>query len=378
MSKPSKPRAGSLAFYPRKRAARETPAIHLVNINEGEAKPLNFLGYKAGMVHVMGINAHKGSVNFGLEIVVPATVIECPPIKVFAARAYTKTSYGERVLCEINSEKIDKELKRKIKSFQAKHGKKGKEGKTAESAQTGSMKAKTIADLEKLKNEISMIRLVCHSQPKETGFGKKKPAVFEIGLSGSLDKQIAYAKEKLGGDIKVTDVLKEKDLTDIKAVTKGKGFQGPVKRFGVCIQPRKAKKRRIVGSIGPWNPSTVMWTVARAGQMGYHSRTEFNKKILLIGNKAEAINPLNGFNGYGKVNGEYIVLAGSVAGPPKRLVSLRAASRKGKDKFNLSEIKSISVEAEKRKEKKTPISEEPEETKVKTHKMDAKEGAKAK
>lgn len=51
--------------------------------------------------------------------------------------------------------------------------------------------------------------------------------------------------------------------------------------MGIRIQYGKAVragKGRHVGSIGPWTPSRTMWTVAQAGQMGYHKRTEFNKK----------------------------------------------------------------------------------------------------
>jgi len=119
---------------------------------------------------------------------------------------------------------------------------------------------------------------------------------------------------------------------DTIAVTKGKGFQGPVKRFGVRIQYGKAKrssKARVVGSIGPWSPSRTMWTVPMAGQMGYHKRTEYNKKILKIGEATEVdeINPEGGFVKYGLVKNNYVLLKGSVPGPSKRLVMLRKAVR---------------------------------------------------
>ena len=78
-------------------------------------------------------------------------------------------------------------------------------------------------------------------------------------------------------DASIADVFTGEHFIDIRAVSKGKGMQGPVKRAGVKMQRPKAKKRRIVGSISPWNPSTVMWQVPRPGQMGYHSRTEYNK-----------------------------------------------------------------------------------------------------
>ena len=48
--------------------------------------------------------------------------------------------------------------------------------------------------------------------------------------------------------------------------------------------PRKTHKGlRKVACIGAWHPSRVQFSVARAGQKGYHHRTEINKKIYRIG-----------------------------------------------------------------------------------------------
>ena len=47
-----------------------------------------------------------------------------------------------------------------------------------------------------------------------------------------------------------------------------------------------------VGCIGSWHPSRIGFTVARGGQMGYHHRTEVNKKVYKIG-KAGAEEGLN-------------------------------------------------------------------------------------
>ena len=38
-----------------------------------------------------------------------------------------------------------------------------------------------------------------------------------------------------------------------------------------------------VACIGAWHPSRIQYTVPRAGQKGYHHRTEINKKIYRIG-----------------------------------------------------------------------------------------------
>jgi large subunit ribosomal protein L3 len=341
MPKKYKPRAGSLQYYPHVRAKKLTPSFSsFPELNGIEAsKPLNFLGYKAGMTHVLALNQQQKSGKFNQEVVVPATVIECPPLKVLGARAYIIEGNKKRVLGDVLSEKADKELLRKIKGF--KKPKKSKEGKGGEKKERKKTPADslTLNDLDKRNEEINDIRLLVYSQPKLTGIGKKKPDVLEIGLSGSVEQKLAYAKEKLGKELSVSEVFDSMQQVDVKSVTKGKGFQGVVKRAGVKVHRPKAKKHRIVGSISPWKPATVMWTVPRPGGMGYHNRTEFNKLILMISNEAKKINPKAGFKKYGLVKNDFVLITGSVPGPSKRPVNLRAAIRPDeKTKPKLSEI----------------------------------------
>jgi len=63
-----------------------------------------------------------------------------------------------------------------------------------------------------------------------------------------------------------------------------------VKEFKVSSKDSELniyKKRHIgyrrVGCIGSWHPARVRSTVARTGQLGYHHRTELNKKVYRIG-----------------------------------------------------------------------------------------------
>ena len=55
---------------------------------------------------------------------------------------------------------------------------------------------------------------------------------------------------------------------------------GVTSRWHTKKLPRKTHKGlRKVACIGAWHPSRIQFTVARAGQKGYHHRTEINKKI---------------------------------------------------------------------------------------------------
>ena len=68
MARLHKPRSGSLAFYPKKRASRQLQGFRTfarnVRVEAKEARPLAFIGYKAGMVHVIARDEHKKSPSF--------------------------------------------------------------------------------------------------------------------------------------------------------------------------------------------------------------------------------------------------------------------------------------------------------------------------
>ena len=70
------------------------------------------------------------------------------------------------------------------------------------------------------------------------------------------------------------------EMIDTIAITRGHGVQGVIQRWGVTRLPRKTHRGlRKVACIGAWHPARVSWTVARAGQQGFHHRTEIDKKV---------------------------------------------------------------------------------------------------
>ncbi len=112
-------------------------------------------------------------------------------------------------------------------------------------------------------------------------------------------------------------------------VTKGHGYEGPVTRMGIKRKQHKSRKSvRAVGVIGPWHPAAVMYTVARAGQHGFHQRTETGKRILSISNAKDApITPKGGFEHFGELNTDYALVRGSVPGTNRRVVVVRHPTR---------------------------------------------------
>ena len=307
MSTIRKPRKGSMQFWPRKKAKKQIARVRSW-AKKKEAKLLGFAGYKAGMTHLIIVDNRQKSLTKGEKISMPVTVIECPAIKIAAIRFYKKDYNGIRLISEIFAGKLNKELSRRI-----------------------SMPKKTQNKIEDIK-DFDDIRLLAYTQPKLTGIGKKKPELFEIIIGGSKEEKLNYAKEKLGKEIKVDEIFKEGEQVDVHSVTKGKGFQGPVKRFGIGLKHHKSEKgRRSPGSLGPWKAQGhIMYRVAHAGQTGYHLRTEHNKQILKIGNKPEEIKVKSGFLHYGFVKNPFILLKGSIPGPAKRLIRLNTATRPNK------------------------------------------------
>ncbi len=309
MAKGHKPVAGSRAFWPRKRAKRIYPGMTVTGSAQGDRiMPLAFAGYKAGMTQVAYTDNKKGSATHGQEIFEAATVLDCPPLAVCGIKIYTKDVSGNLVNeGTVWSEKLAKDLERKLNIPKKPHMKKELVGKKLD--------------------EISEVRLIMSTKPRESGLYKKKPEVFEVPLSGDVDKQWAYALEKLGSEVSPADVFAPGEIVDVRAVTKGKGFSGVVKRFGVKIRNRKSGgKRRHIGNIGAVTPGRVLpGAVAMAGQLGFQTRAEYNKKILKIGE--DGIEPKGGFVGYGNVPKNYILVEGSLPGPKKRLVMLGKAVR---------------------------------------------------
>ncbi len=336
MGKAHRPRAGSRMIWPRKRAKKSYTRIRNMSIKAlhfKDAKPLGFGGYKAGMTHAIIIDNRAKSLTKGTGISVPVTVLECPPMRVASIRLYKRDTNGMHVVSEIFYSKPDKDLSRKMDI-----------SKKSDSE-------KKLQEAEQKIDSFQDIRVIVHTRPGSTGFGKKKPDVFELPIGGNVKEKFNWAKEHLGKEIGVENIFSPGNQVDVHGVTKGKGFQGPVKRFGVTLRSHKSEKtRRGPANLGSWTPHHVGWEIAHAGQMGYHARTDYNKIILKISNKTEEINPKGGFVKYGLVRSPYVLVRGSVPGCPKRLVIFTCAIRPDKvAPKDAAEIEYINIESKQKR-----------------------------
>jgi len=318
------PKRGSLAFLPRGRAPKFVPRIkNWPEYDDSAAKLLGFVGYKAGMTHAVVTVDNPNSPFQGQETVIPVTVIDTPPVRPFSIRGYERTPYGLKLVTEVLAEDLSEDLRRAM-PLPKEHDSEAK-----------------LEELEGRIDSIAEIRMLIHTQPRLAGVPKKRPDIMEYKIGApTVQEALEYAKEVLGTDVRVADILEEGMLVDSIAVTKGHGFKGTVRRWGVRILQHKSRKtKRGIGCLGPWSPTNIRYTVPQPGQTGFHSRTQFNNAIVKLGERGEEITPDGGFVNFGVIRGDYVMVKGSVPGPVKRPVRLRYPIRPTKG----HEVKPLTV-----------------------------------
>ena len=207
---------------------------------------------------------------------------------------------------------------------------------------------KALDNAEKRLKKIKEIFAIVAVSPRAAGLEMKKPYIFEAMVSGGdIQKQFTHVKELLGKEIKIDQIFETGATVDVAAITKGHGWQGTMRRWGVKKKQHKSRKTvREVGSLGPISPQSVMYTVPRSGQTGFHQRVEYDKRIMVMGNTDNdklKINPDGGYKHFGLVNGDFIILKGSVPGTYRRLIKLRSQIRNAPAKVNKPNILEVVI-----------------------------------
>jgi len=352
------PRHGSLGFLPKKRAAKYRGQVKSFPKDDAK-KPVHltaFLGYKAGMSHIVRELDRVGSKMHKKEVVEAVTVIETPPMVVVGVVGYVETPRGLRSLTTVWAEHLSDEVKRR---FYKNWYRSKKKAFTKYAAKHAESSGKSVArELERIKKYCTVVRVLAHTQIRKTAVKQKKAHIMEIQVNGgSVADKVDFAKSHFEKTVDVASIFEQDENIDIIGVTKGHGFEGVTHRWGTKKLPRKTHKGlRKVACIGAWHPSKVMFSVARAGQNGYHRRTELNKKVYRIGKGEDpasgstefditpkTITPMGGFVRYGIVNNDFVMIKGSCPGVRKRVLTLRKSlmvhtSRKDLEKVQVKFI----------------------------------------
>jgi len=276
------------------------------------------------------------------ETVEAVSIIETPPMTVVGLVGYVETPRGLRTLTTVWAGHLDDSVKRRFYKNWYRSKQKAFDRYAARVNDEANRDVET--ELARMKKFCTVIRVLAHTQIKKIKLRQKKAHLMEIQVNGgNVNDKVNYGYDLFERKVPVDTVFSQNDMIDIIGVTKGKGFKGVINRFGTRRLQRKTHRgNRKVACIGAWHPARVSWAVARAGQRGYHHRTEINKKIYRLGAAAKgpdgklnpnattqadlttkSITPLGGFPHYGEVNEDYVMVKGGVIGPKKRVLTLR-------------------------------------------------------
>jgi len=359
-----RPRHGSLGFLPRKRTRHHFGKIKSFPKDDSSKDPhlTAFMTYKAGMTHIVRDVDKPGSKLHKKEVVEGVSVLEAAPMIIVGFVGYVATPRGLRALTTVWAGHLSDEVKRRFyKSWhKAKHKAFTKYQKRWSEASKGQEGSPMDAEINRAKKYCQVIRAVCHTQVSKAKIGQKKAHIKEIQVNGgTTEKKVDFVTGLFEQEVKVADVFSQDEMCDIIGATKGKGYNGVVTRWGCTRLARKTHRGlRKVACIGSWHPARVQFQVPRAGQDGYHHRTEINKKIYRLGKAAKdepngamtehdltekGITPMGGFSHFGEVTQDWVMIKGTVMGPRKRLVTIRKSllpqvSRRANEKIELKFI----------------------------------------
>lgn len=117
-------------------------------------------------------------------------------------------------------------------------------------------------------------------------------------------------KEKLGSEIKPSDVFKVNDIVDVVGISKGKGTAGPIKRHNFACGPKShgSHYHRNAGSLGSIVSNRVFKNKKNAGRMGHQQVTIKNLQIIAINEKHK-----------------YLIVSGLIPGAKKQIVYIHEA-----------------------------------------------------
>ena len=179
-----------------------------------------------------------------------------------------------------------------------------------------------------------------------------KPELGHLKKSGSEPKR--FLREIRGVNIndytlgqKVdASIFKEGEMVDVSGISKGKGFQGVIKRYNQTRGPmgHGSQYHRGVGSMGTLLPMHVLKGKKLPGHMGHELTTVENLEVVKI-----------------DLENNLILIKGNVPGPKKSLVVIKSAI-KNPDKVNEREELMFYEVEEEVSETEEVVNETPEET----------------
>uniref|UniRef100_A0A8C6W1D3 60S ribosomal protein L3 n=1 Tax=Nannospalax galili TaxID=1026970 RepID=A0A8C6W1D3_NANGA len=308
------PRHGSLGFFPQKCSSQHHRKVKSFP-KDDPSKPVHltaFLAYKAGMTHIVREVDRLGSKVNKKEVVEAVTIVETPPMVVVG---YIETPHGLHTFKTISAEHISDECKRcfyknwhkSTKKVFTKYYKKWQDD---------------MGKKHSTKKYCQVIHIIPNTQMHLLPLRQKKAHLMEIQVNGgTVAEKLDWAGERLEQQVPVNQVFGKDEMIDVIGGSKCKSYKGVTSLL------------RKVACIGASYPACVAFSVARAGQKGYHHFSEINKIYktgqgyltkdgkLIMNNVStdydlfdKNINPL--------VTNDFVMLKGCVVGTKTRVLTL--------------------------------------------------------
>ena len=157
---------------------------------------------------------------------------------------------------------------------------------------------------------------------------------------------VDISKYSLGQELTV-EVFEEGEMVDVTGISKGKGYQGVIKRYHQSRGPmgHGSQYHRGVGSLGTMRPMRVLKGKKLPGHMGNVTVTMQNLEVIAVMPEENVI-----------------LIKGNVPGPNKSLVIIKSAIKKSNVKKEKNELISYEVLSENKEDVAVEINEASQET----------------
>jgi large subunit ribosomal protein L3e len=272
------PRKAHLGFYPKRKTRYHQGKIRHFPKDDA-TKPVHltaFMGYKAGMTHVVRvIDRKEGKKTIKKDIVESATIVETPPMRVNGMVGYIQTPRGLRAFATVWAQTLPQNVIRRFyKNFHTAK-KRAFQNYAKKYEEKADSKKHVNRDIQRIKKYCCVVRVLCSTQIEKVKLRQRKAHLMEIQVNGgNINAKVDWGVSKFEQEISVGECFADSEMIDTISITRGKGTAGVIKRYGIAKLPRKTRRgNRKVGCIGAWHPSSVKWSVARSGQLGYYHRT---------------------------------------------------------------------------------------------------------
>merc|ERR1712093_794784 len=208
------PRHGSKGFLPRKRCRRHLGRFksYPKDDKSKQCHLTGFVGYKAGMTHIVREVARQGSKLNKKEVIEPVTIIDTPPMVGVGIVGYVETPRGLRTFKTIWAEHVGDEARRR---FYKNWGASKKKAFSKNQKKWTADKKGQEAALAKIKKYCSVVRLIAHTQMKLIPLKQKKAHIIELQVNGGdAAAKVDFARGLFEKQISISDIFAQDDNTD--------------------------------------------------------------------------------------------------------------------------------------------------------------------